>query len=223
MNNEQLINSISAVIILLVIIAAIFILARGIRRKSVPQILIGAVLLSLMLVIIIEIFPGAGVTLSALSTIVVAVFAGLMLLENWRFRQEERERLALERIRGWAEEVCGLIMQPTSKAKTLPERLDELDLSVQSSVGRSLGTLRDAEQLGGDLNICVKRAHLTMMEFVSRLRGDEEVASYKNEYGIKDELKPIGSSEELLEAKRQFINTLSDVIESATKRLVPTG
>ena len=175
--------------------------------------------------LILKYFDSWSIALSAAMMSLLAFAAFWTIVENRRIReeqnQEERRRLALERIRGWAEVVCELITRPTSRATILEERLAELDVWLQTTGGRSLGVLGDAEQLGGDLNSYVKGAHLAIFEFVARLRGDDAIAAHKSEYKIEYELKPIGSLGELLEAKRELMRTLGDVIDSATKRLVP--
>jgi len=161
---------------------------------------------------------------SALATLALAVAAFVSIKASRRSqleeRHKERQRQALERIRGWAEVISALLAQP-SLQPSLQRRLKELDSWLQSTAGKCLGVLSDAEQLGGDLNSYVKLAHITILSFVARLRSEEEIARHKTEYKIEDELKLIGSIEELQEAKREVVYALNDVINSVTVRLLP--
>lgn len=164
--------------------------------------------------------------ISAVATLALAIAAFLSIKVNRRDRLEERhkehQRLALERIRGWAEGISELIMHPTLKARTLPQRLKELDVLLQASITKSsFGVLEDAKRLGDELYSPITDANSAIAKFMVRLRDEEAIAKFKNMLQIEDELKPIGSLEELLIAKKELLCILDFVIESATKRLVP--
>lgn len=216
--NEAISN---AIIILCIFAVGITIILYGNVTRKRGLNMLGFALFLFAVFVVIDRYEGFAVKISAFAVLLMAFAAFANIEESRRLRKEERQRLALERIRGWAEGLCELIMRPTSRATKLEERLAELDVWLQTTAGRSLGVLADAEQLGGDLNSYIKGAHLAIFEFVARLRGDDAIATYKSEYKIEYELKPIGSLEELLEAKRELMRTLNDVIDSATKTLVP--
>ena len=165
------------------------------------------------------------IAIGAFATLALAVAAFLSITSHRSSlldeRNKERQRLALERIRSWAEELIEIITRPTTQATTLSERLKELDQSLQPTLGRSVGVINDAAQLGIVLYSLVKDANVAVLEFVTRLRSKDEIAEFKIEFEVEAEFRPIESTEELLEAKRELISTLTEVIISATEKLVP--
>lgn len=162
--------------------------------------------------------------LVAWATLMLAVAAFFAIrrttLSQREERQEERYRLALERIRNWAEGVFGATTMPTRHMGIEMRKMELVNLLHSSGV-KSIGVLRDAELVGSDMRLVVNLAILAMFRFDARLRGKDDIAQFKARYNITDTIEPIRDTKELEDAKTQLLTALGDVIHAAIERLIP--
>lgn len=169
---------------------------------------------------ILTYFDNWSIALSAGVMLVLAITAFWTIADNRRMRVEEAHRLALLRIRDWAEMISNALGTPT-KEILFEEKKSEETLKIQPGMSKTFGILYDAERLEGTLNDRVKDAVILLQKYNVRLMGKEQIEEWKGQLKLQEEIIPIKSLEEMRDSIIELLTALSDVIKSATKELVP--
>lgn len=220
----------SAIVILSILAVGITVILYGnVTRNRIFNTL-GFALFLFVVFIIIDRYEGFAVKISAFAVLLLAFAAFMSIEESRRLReenrrireeqnQEERHRLALERIRNWAEELFGLVTRPT-RYRLLQARKQELEGLLHLGGAKSVGVLKDAEIVGGNVHSSVNIANLIIFKFVSRLRGEQDITEFKVRFGIAGIVEPIKDAAELEEQKKELLTALSEIINSATEEMV---
>lgn len=153
--------------------------------------------------------------------------------ENRRIHDEslthERRRLALERIRSWAEEVVEVISRPLGWGLEHPvpvivhERLQSTKEDLRPTDVKSVGILKDAEQISGHIFEEVKLARVILLQFDAMLGTKEDIAEFRELFNKTDfgELEPITTIEDLTAWKKRILLQFANVVDSVTEELVP--
>lgn len=218
-----------AIVVLCIFIVGITIIKYGSVIGERKYNTLGFAIFLLAVFIVIERFEGFAVKISAFAVLLVA-FAAFMSIEesrrlrddNRRIREEaliqERHRLALERIRSWAEDaISAIIAEPLVFSKISMEKLSR---SLQPSRVKALGIITEGGSLGGELQSSSAKAHNTLLIFGARLQGEESITQTRYLLKIKDKIEPIQTKEELLESMEELFVALKNLITSATNRLM---
>lgn len=195
--------------------------------------------------IFIFLYEGIDVKISAFATLALAFAAFMAIDENRRLRNDnrriqeetlinERHRLALERIRSWAEETFEKISQQighgfegsiTPVIFIVHERLRVIKGGLLSNVVKSIGIETAAKQLEGGISKEVTLAIQILSEYVGRLGTEEDIVKFREFIGdtdFGDKLKPFNSLEEVITAEKEVLQQLKKVLDSVTKELVPS-
>lgn len=194
---------------------------------SARNLILGSILALLVILGVSYVTSGFGQFTNAIvawATLMLAVAAFLaihrtMLIQQEQ-RREERRRLALERMRDWAEEVFSVTTMPT-RHKNIEMRKSELVNLLHRTGAKIIGIQKDAELVGGNMHLAVNLAYLAIFKFDARLRGKDDIAQFKARYNVTDTIEPIRNLQELEDAKAELLNAVADVINAATERLVP--
>jgi len=219
----------NAIIILAIFSVGITIILYGNVTKHRNLNTLGFVLFLLAVFVVIDKYEGFAVKISAVAVLLVA-FAAFMSIEesrrlredNRRIREEtliqERHRLALERIRSWAEEtISAITAEPLVFSKISMKKRSKL---LHPSRVKAMGILMEGELLGGELQSSSAKAHNTLLIFGARLQGEESINEIRSLLKIEDKIEPIQTQEELSESVLELMVALANLIASATKRLM---
>jgi len=171
-------------------------------------------------VFILRYFKDWAIALSAGVMVFIAIIAIWTLADNRQMRVQEAQRLALLRIRNWAEETFHALATPFTQ-KQLPLQIREEITKLHTSSVKSLGILGDAERLGGTLDERVRAANFIFQRYLAILMGKEGVEAFKQRFKVEDDIKLITKVEELHPLIKEFMDALSEVIKSATEELIP--
>ncbi|GAJ14884.1 unnamed protein product, partial [marine sediment metagenome] len=201
-------------------------------RKYWWAILIGSVLIGLAILVqttkdtndfakwIFNFIDDWAFVLSAIIMFFLATAAFLSILENRLERVEHAHRLALLRIRGWAEMTVNILGTPTKQILFQKKKIEEITKLHDSHV-KTTGILHDAERLGGTLNDSVKTAVAFLLFYSARLSNQEQIEVLKRQLKLKDNIVPIKSDDEMRESIIELLTSFTGVIKTATEILVP--
>lgn len=162
----------------------------------------------------------AGVIASFLVAVVALGLGIFSLMQTQSMHKKERQRQALERICDWAEMVSYALGRP-AKGNLLEEMKSEETMKIQAGMVKTLRILYDAEKLDTTLNNKVKDAVFRLQRYDARLMGKGQITEYKNRYKLEEDIEPIKSHEEMRDSILELLTAFSDVIKSATDKLVP--
>lgn len=176
--------------------------------------------------LVIDRYEGYAVKFSAFAAVLVAFAAFISIEESRRLREdnrsiqaEEKRRLALERIRRWAEDTIELLTRPIL-TPNLDEALRDMERLIQPTVARSIGILLDTERMDRDLNAAMVEITRKLTEFLWRLRSNELIEKYISEHKYVG-LKQFANEDEFLELRKELLTKLADIIKLTTGKLVP--
>ena len=163
------------------------------------------------------------IPLSASVTLLLAIAAFWNIRESRISRIQESRRLALERMRFWAEDSIAVLTKPLPR-KQFQSVCAGLVLDLHPIHTKCLGILADAEQLGSDLHEEVSAIFLSLSKFLIRLKTEEELPDKLKELytdaELEYEVKPFSNVKELVSGRREAIEQLSSLIYSTTSLLV---
>lgn len=176
------------------------------------------------------------------ATLVLAFVAFLTIEESRRLRKEnrriieeqnrvERHRLALERIRSWAEDTLIFMTRPLPE-EALPVICRRLFEEIHPCHIKSQGVMADAKQIGGNLYGEVLGVYTGLAKFLfnvaATLPGNEGhrfTFFIREQYAIEGNLaiegKSFSGENELVEARDEYNKSLGKLIFSITELLVP--
>ena len=140
---------------------------------------------------------------------------------------QERRRIALERIRFWAEDTYAVLTKPLPNRR-LPNVCSDLILELHPYHIKCLGILSDAEQVGANLNKEISSIYKSLTKFILRLSKTTSAPAPLSD-GLKKHLKEINIKElesfinikELIQERTEALGPLGNLIILTTELLVP--
>ena len=157
MSVEQLLGLAVPILIILFTMGALVLLVLGVRRNSSRLFMSGIVLVAISLIVTIREYPETGITLSALSIIAIAIFAGLTLFENRLIRRQNEQRENRDRKDRLLDEIINWLKGLESRifplGKTSKEILEEIDFATKKGIST------ETERIMMDLDRSTARLH----------------------------------------------------------------
>ncbi|MFC2016982.1 hypothetical protein ACFLUD_01040 [Chloroflexota bacterium] len=168
------------------------------------------------LFVLITALPQYAVGFGVLATLVLALAALMAIKQNELQFSGERNRVVVNRIRNWAEAIFDTITSPPA-SKQLDSYLKELRGNLRSSSVQSIGVMKDAELIGGELDGIVKNAVFAIHTLITKAGGAEDIARFKSFLQIEEQIDPITTSAELEEDLREVMQKFTDLINVCAK------
>ena len=115
--------------------------------------------------------------ISAGATFLLALAAFWAILQNYKFRKEDRRIQALYRTRSWAEKSIQLLTIAVPLQEK--EAMEALKTNIQIIRAESLSALADAEVLGGEVKHKVQRAVHNFNNFTGKAESANQSTDFE--------------------------------------------